>query len=308
MNGFERIYSIMSCGSADCTPFMPKIWVRLACEITSISLLDILADPFLAMACTVRAGNICDADGARVFRFPKRQTARDADGGLLEVSGGVAIGRIDTKGGLSTYLYEDGTIDIGDEYEMAFVQFKKQKSLLVKSIADARRIAVPGKALFKDLGFDAYYKRILDESNGMAIAGDCGSATLSFYSHFRGSAQSLMDFYDEPGLVSAVMDKGVETAVSHGKFCIDSGLRILRLNDSTANMNVISPGIFRDFIKPRFREICEELHSYNKDVRIYCHNCGNIFPIMNDLVETGLDCIAPLDPLGGFSCADARAA
>jgi uroporphyrinogen-III decarboxylase len=28
--------------------------------------------------------------------------------------------------------------------------------------------------------------------------------------------------------------------------------------------------------------------------------------VLDDLVETGLDCIGPLDPLGGFTCAQAR--
>jgi uroporphyrinogen-III decarboxylase len=31
-------------------------------------------------------------------------------------------------------------------------------------------------------------------------------------------------------------------------------------------------------------------------------------PIMDDLIATGLDCIGPLDPLGNFTCADARGA
>ena len=41
-------------------------------------------------------------------------------------------------------------------------------------------------------------------------------------------------------------------------------------------------------------------------MRIYCHICGNVMPIIDDLIETGLDCIGPLDPLGNFTCADAR--
>ncbi|OHD73468.1 MAG: hypothetical protein A2177_00605 [Spirochaetes bacterium RBG_13_68_11] len=36
--------------------------------------------------------------------------------------------------------------------------------------------------------------------------------------------------------------------------------------------------------------------------------CGNVLPIVGDLADTGLDCIAPLDPLGGFTVADARRA
>ncbi|MHC4620497.1 MAG: uroporphyrinogen decarboxylase family protein, partial [Planctomycetota bacterium] len=56
------------------------------------------------------------------------------------------------------------------------------------------------------------------------------------------------------------------------------------------------------------RTVCDELHHYEPEVRIYCHVCGNVMPIMEDLIATGLDCIGPLDPLGGFTCAQAREA
>lgn len=308
MTGFERIYNILSGQKPDCVPFMPKIWIKLACEITGENLIDVLSDSYKAMEVILNAGKICELDGVRIFRFPERQVKLSNEGDLLEYKKGLPIGKIDLKGGLSTYLYDDHAVDISDDYTIAFIQFWKQKSPLCKDINDAAKIAVPDKNLYKDLGFDRHIENIINDSEGLAVVGNCGSPTLSFYSYFRSGASALMDFYDNPALVNAIMDKGVSIAIEKGKFCIDSGLRILRLNDSTANMNVISPGIFRDFIKPRFKAVCDELHSYCPDVRIYCHNCGNILPVMKDLVETGLDCIAPLDPLGGFSCSDARSA
>jgi len=306
MTGFERICSVLSGRQSDCVPFMPKIWVKLACEITDTPIIDIMSDSFKAMEVILNAGKICGLDGVRIFRFPERTVEYDEKGNLLELTNGSPIGKIDLKGGLSTYLFEDNSIDISDDYTLAFLQFWKQKSPLALDLNDAAKITVPDKNFYKELGFDKHISRIKKESNGLAIVGNCGSPTLSFYSYFRGGALGLMDFYDNPELVHAIMDKGVQIAVEKGKFCIDNGLKILRLNDSTANMNVISPGIFREFIKPRFTAVCDELHRYDPSVRIYCHNCGNILPVMSDLVETGLDCIAPLDPLGGFLCSDAR--
>lgn len=306
MNGFDRIYNTLSRAKTDFVPFMPKIWVKLACNITNTDIRDVIADSYSAMDVILQAGKICSVDGVRTFWFPERKTVYDENGLLYEVKNGKKIGRIDLKGGLATHYFEDYTVNIENEHTIAFLQFYKQKSPLVKSLKDVNRISVPGKDLYNSLGFGNHIRKLLKTSDGLAIAGNCGSATLSFYSYFRDSASALMDFYDEPELVSKIMDKGVAIAIEKGKFCIDNGLKILRLNDSSANMNLISPDIFRKFIKPRYTEICSELHSYNKDVRIYCHNCGNILPIMEDLVETGLDCIAPLDPLGGFTCDEAR--
>jgi len=50
------------------------------------------------------------------------------------------------------------------------------------------------------------------------------------------------------------------------------------------------------------------LHNYDPEARIYCHICGNALPIIDLLVDAGLDCIGPLDPLGGFTVGDARRA
>lgn len=71
-------------------------------------------------------------------------------------------------------------------------------------------------------------------------------------------------------------------------------------NDSAGNMSLLSPAMWRKFIAPNLTYFCKEVHSYCPEAKIYCHICGNILPILEDLIETGLDCIAPLDPLGGF--------
>jgi uroporphyrinogen-III decarboxylase len=71
-------------------------------------------------------------------------------------------------------------------------------------------------------------------------------------------------------------------------------------------MSLISPKHWREFIFPHMKTVCDELHHYCPDVKIYCHICGNVLPIIEVLADTGIDCIAPLDPLGGFSVADAR--
>jgi uroporphyrinogen-III decarboxylase len=140
----------------------------------------------------------------------------------------------------------------------------------------------------------------------LAILGDCGSATLAFHVSLRGMQNALIDLIEEPKLVHGVIEKGVAIAIEKGKFNIDLGLRILRLNDSVGNISVISPKHWRAFVFPHMKEVCTELHRYHPEVKIYCHICGNILPIAEDLVETGLDCIGPLDPLGGSTPAEVK--
>ena len=117
---------------------------------------------------------------------------------------------------------------------------------------------------------------------------------------------AMFDLMENPKLVHAVMEKGEAIAIEKGKLNIDMGMNILRLNDSVANMMVISPSHWREFIKPHMKVVCDELHSYSKDVKIYCHICGNVLPVIEDIAETGIDRIGPLDPMGGFTAEQAR--
>jgi uroporphyrinogen-III decarboxylase len=110
----------------------------------------------------------------------------------------------------------------------------------------------------------------------------------------------MLDLLDNPRLVHAILEKGAEIAIERGRYVVDLGHRVLRLNDSVGNMSLISPESWREFVFPHMKTVCDEIHRHDPTVRIYCHICGNVTPILEDLVETGLDCIAPLDPLGAM--------
>jgi uroporphyrinogen-III decarboxylase len=64
--------------------------------------------------------------------------------------------------------------------------------------------------------------------------------------------------------------------------------------------------MWREFVLPSFSEVCAQLKKYCPEVFIYCHICGNVFPVVEDLAGSGLDCIGPMDPLGGHSAAQYR--
>lgn len=298
----DRFYTALSGKEPDRVPAYPKIWLDSAASLTGTIMSDILEDPSLAMEVIVKAALAVKADGARLFHFPSRRIGMHKDR-LMEVDReGHFMGRIDMDGGLATQLDGSELIHLEDPCQMAFIQFWNTKDPLVNSLADVKRIAVPSRLLYGELGFAGLQKGLLRRySDGIALIGDCASATLAFCVLYRKLANALTDFIVNPELVHALMEKGVAIATEKGKFNIDCGHKMLRVNDSVANMNVISPKHFKEFIFPHLKTLCDELHHYDPCVKIYCHICGNIFPIIDDLVGCGLDCIGPLDPLGGFS-------
>jgi uroporphyrinogen-III decarboxylase len=190
---------------------------------------------------------------------------------------------------------------------MAFNHYWNADEPFVRGLQDARRIATPDKHLYEELGCGNRQRKIFELfGEQLCFIGDCDSATMAFLVTMRGMNRAMFDLIEEPELVHAIMEKGAAIAIGKGKFNIDLGLKVLRLNDSVGNMNVISPEHWRRFVFPHMKEICDALHAYDPEVRIYCHICGNILPVVEDLVETGLDCIGPLDPLGNFTPAQVR--
>lgn len=309
MNAPQRVYLAISGSVPDRVPFIPKIWVDLAARLTGTSLIEVIENPQTALDVLLDAALAVGADGVRQFHFPARRTTEEA-GTVYEIDAkGTRLGRIDMQGGLGTQLFSTADYKLEDPYTMAYYHYWKSPEPVLRSLADVKRICVPDKRYYAELGWADRQRKVMQRAgDNMAIIGDCNSATLAFHETLRGMDQAMFDLIDEPELVHAIMDKGLAIAIEKGKFHIDLGLRILRLNDSIANMSVISPSHWRQFIKPRITEFCTELHRYEPSARIYCHICGNVLPVLVDLVETGLDCIAPLDPLGGFSCRQAREA
>jgi len=303
----ERFYTALSGLLPDRVPSFPKIFMDLGAALAGKGVREVIEDPRVAMEVLVNAGLQVGADGARLFHCPARRTAIREEI-LVEVDQtGRVLGSIDLYGGLATRLEDADHIRLEDPVQMAFVQFYHTAVPLVNTIEDAKRIAVPGKSLYRELGFADLQEGLLREySEDIALIGDCASGTMAYCVLYRQLDNALLDFIENPGLLHALMEKGVAFAVEKGKFNIDTGIKMLRLNDSVANMNVISPDQFREFIFPYMKTICDELHAYDPDVKIYCHICGNALPVMEDIVTAGIDCIGPLDPLGGFTAADAR--
>jgi len=308
MTPSERLYAAVSGDVPDRVPVVPKIWVDLAANLTGTSFVDVLEDPLLALRVIVDAGRLVGADAVRQFHFPKRRIRRDGEL-LVEVdAAGRRRGRIDIDGGWATHLDDPREFAFEDPCTMAHhTCWACFGAPYVSSPEEARRIAVPTRALYEELGWGHRQKQVRAEAGDtITLIGDVNSATLAFLVVLRGLESAMTDLVENPALVHAVLEKGVEIAIERGRFMIDLGHRVLRLNDSVANMSLISPESWREFVYPHMRTVCEELHRYDPSVRIYCHICGNVTPILEDLVAAGLDCIGPLDPLGQMQAREVR--
>lgn len=60
----------------------------------------------------------------------------------------------------------------------------------------------------------------------------------------------------------------------------------------------MSPAMFREYIKPAYKEICEFAKSFKLPVLF--HSCGFMEPMIPDLIEVGIDCLTAIEVKAGM--------
>lgn len=312
MTRIERVHTALAGDRPDRVPYIPKIWVDFAARTCAVPLERVIEDPCTALEVILQTGIACSVDAVRQFPFPVRRTER-RHGILVEVdAANRMIGTIDVEGGLQTSLTETSDFPLSDPVTMSYYQHRRPPEPVLNTIADVESVAVPTPELLDELGFDrnqiATLASVRSNPDMPAVIQDCGPIGIAAYASFNGMNRAMLDLFDRPNVVHAALDRLDEIAIVKGLYWLSKGYRILRINDSAGNMSVLSPDHWRAFVKPHFTAVVTELHRHRPDSLLYCHICGNTMPIIEDLIDTGLDCIAPIDPLGGMSVARAAAA
>lgn len=288
------------------TPVVPKIWLDWAALNGYFTPEDALADPELSMLGLVRAARDLRLDACRLFLMPRRENETEG-GTLYQTIGGRRVGKIDLKGGWATSFDDPRDFDLSSPAITINPQSYASRVAPIQDASDIGRICVPSASYYEERGYGEMVEKARLEAGDMALIGDCNSGTLSFYVALRGMTDAMLDTLDDPDAVHRAFEKGIEISLQRAAFFLRHGIRILRYNDSSANMKLISPHMWRELIKPHITRFCDEVHKMDKTAKVYCHICGDVRPILTDIMQTGLDCISPLDPMGGADVGEIRA-
>jgi len=122
-------------------------------------------------------------------------------------------------------------------------------------------------------------------------------------SFLRGVEQFLMDYILNPGLVHELIEVCLSYDLALTKRAIEAGVDIVVLGDDYADKNspFMSRKHFQEFVLPgltRAVKSAQEAGAY-----VIKHTDGNIIPILDLIVETGIDAINPLEPPAGMDIA-----
>lgn len=115
--------------------------------------------------------------------------------------------------------------------------------------------------------------------------------------HFlRGLDNLLSDLILHPEFVEELLEKILEFNLGMIDQLANYNIDGLFLSDDYGMQHglMMSPECWKRFIKPKLKIMIEKIKGYN--IYSFLHSCGDISPIIPDLIEIGLDVLHPIQP------------
>ena len=117
------------------------------------------------------------------------------------------------------------------------------------------------------------------------INADQGAFSLACI--LTGMDEFMMDLLDEDYEedINRLLDATYSVALKTHELCFATGAHMTSYGNSSEGCSVISPACFRQFAKERETRLAADLKA--RGIPYLCHICGDVNPILPDLVETG---------------------
>lgn len=147
----------------------------------------------------------------------------------------------------------------------------------------------------KDL-FKSAKKKIEKYSNDYIV---CSYHVLCLFERawsLRGLENFMIDMMSRSNFVNDLLDRITGYQIKVAEKYVELGVTCARTGDDYGGQSsmLFSPELWRKLFKPRLEKIWDV---YKKaDIPVILHSCGNVEPIIPDLIEMGLDVLHPLQP------------
>ena len=125
--------------------------------------------------------------------------------------------------------------------------------------------------------------------------------------YLMGMENLLMAIALDPDLVGALVELSVETNLKLAREVAARGADFVWTGDDYAHTSgpLMSPAHFRELFYPSLGRVVAGFKALG--LFVIKHTDGNLWPILDMLIDSGIDCLDPLDPLSGMDLAEVKA-
>ena len=145
--------------------------------------------------------------------------------------------------------------------------------------------------------------RLVSRYKGEYAIGVHLNDVLSIPRNLMGFEELMMAFGLEPELVGKLAEMSVDLNIEFAKGAALHGADFVFTGDdySSAQGPFMSPDTFRQLLFPGLKRVMRGFR--DAGMPVIKHTDGNIMPILDMILEAGIDCLDPIDPLGNMNMA-----
>jgi uroporphyrinogen decarboxylase len=136
------------------------------------------------------------------------------------------------------------------------------------------------------------------QGQGYATVGWMAKTIFEIAWAIRSFEGFLMDMAMNPDWAACLIGRICRLRCAQAARFAEAGIDILQLGDDVGSQDrmTISAASWRQWFKPRLHQIIEAARARNPIIKIFYHSDGYIEPIIDDLVEIGVDILNPVQP------------
>jgi len=167
----------------------------------------------------------------------------------------------------------------------------------VKNEADLKNLTIPDPdAEYRYDGVKKALHEVGDEKAVIIKVRDVFSQPRDL----MGFEEFLVSLYTQPDIAKRLIEISVDYNSRVAKNARELGGEVIVTGDDIAQNSglLISPKMYREIFYPFYKEL---VHRF-KEMGYYVikHTDGDIMEVIDDIIDTGIDCIDPIDPLAGM--------
>ncbi|MBN2132704.1 MAG: hypothetical protein JW741_24600 [Sedimentisphaerales bacterium] len=134
--------------------------------------------------------------------------------------------------------------------------------------------------------------------NGYAVQGALSPTIFELAWNLYGMENLLTAFYENADFVNRLLDEITLRKQGMARCYARAGVDILRLGDDVGTQHgmMMSPAVWRMFLKPRLAAVIAAARGERPDIPIFYHSDGNIREIIDELIDIGVTILNPIQP------------
>jgi uroporphyrinogen decarboxylase len=146
-------------------------------------------------------------------------------------------------------------------------------------------------------------KKLVSRYKGKYAIGVHLNDVLSIPRNLMGFEELMVAFAAEPELIAGLVDMSVRLNIELAAEVARHGADFVFTGDdySSGQAPFMSPQTFRELLYPGLKRVVKGFH--DSGLPVIKHTDGNIMPLMDMIMDSGIDCLDPIDPLGGMDMA-----